>query len=82
MFYIYALLDPRNNSVYYIGMSKNPEQRQKDYEKCTHENSYASHNPFLVDWLVTLREQNLKPFFLVLQTTQDRKLAYIAEGQI
>lgn len=54
--FIYALLDPRNDRVRYIGSSKNPMSR------------YESHlyNKHLASWVNELRQAGLKPRMITL----------------
>lgn len=59
VFFIYALLDPRDNKVRYIGSTKNPKYR------------YLRHftrpiNPLVDVWIRELKELNLKPLMVTL----------------
>ncbi len=60
--YIYALLDPRDNSIRYIGKTIHPWSRliSHIYESKTHDHYRAR-------WIRNLSAKNLKPIFQVLK---------------
>lgn len=59
--YIYALIDPRNNLIRYIGKAKNPENRYKN-----HCNSSLDKNTHKRNWINSIRKDGLKPELLIL----------------
>lgn len=59
--YIYALIDPRDNQVRYVGKSKEPEQRLKKHI------SPPVDSP-VRQWVMELRTFNLKPEMSILET--------------
>lgn len=59
--YIYALIDPRNNLVRYIGKTNNIKQR---YYK--HLNPQKGNNTYKNNWINLLKKQGFKPEILIL----------------
>ncbi len=59
--YIYALIDPRNNQVRYIGKANNPEDRYKN-----HYNSARDKNTHKRNWINNVRKDGLRPELLIL----------------
>jgi hypothetical protein len=59
--YIYALIDPRNDHVRYIGKANNPEDRYKD-----HYNSARDKNTHKRNWINNVRKDGLRPELLIL----------------
>jgi len=59
--YIYALIDPRNNHVRYIGKANNPEDRYKN-----HYNSTRDKNTHKRNWINNVRKDGLRPELLIL----------------
>lgn len=59
--YIYALIDPRNNHVRYIGKAKSPEDRYKN-----HYNSARDKNTHKRNWINSVRKDGLRPELLIL----------------
>lgn len=69
--YIYALVDPRNKNIRYIGKANNPNQRLIQHLR--------SPLDCLKEWLNELKQENLKPILSKLEsTTHDN----IAEAEI
>ncbi len=60
---VYALSDPRDHAVHYVGMSKNPEQRLKQHVRNAPK------------WVQGLLEQGVKPVLQVLESVPDLKTA-------
>jgi len=58
--YIYALVDPENGDIRYIGKSIRPELRLKDHMNDV-SNCHRSH------WLQSLKKQGAKPDLLILE---------------
>ncbi len=59
--YIYALIDPRNNHVRYIGKAKNPDERYKN-----HFNSARDRNTHKRNWINSVRKDGFRPELLIL----------------
>jgi len=68
---IYALIDPRDNSVHYIGMSKQPEYRLSQHFYRKFGGAY--------DWLQELLQQGLQPLLSILETTENEQYAFTRE---
>lgn len=62
--YIYALIDPRDNQVRYIGKTKNVEKRLKEHLNRSTITKKGS-------WIKSLKEQNLKPSIQIIDTTSN-----------
>ena len=62
---IYGLYDPRDDSLRYIGKSKNSAQRFKG-----HLSDFKRTTPVYL-WIHQLRALGLKPYFLVLEEAED-----------
>lgn len=59
--FIYALIDPRYETVRYIGKSNNPESRyQNHYNKSRDKNTHKR------NWINNIRKDNLRPEILIL----------------
>lgn len=71
MWHLYALVDPSDESVFYIGLSKYPEERRH-----IHESNHASAAMHMVR---TLRDMGFPPFLKILATYTDYKKAAAAE---
>lgn len=65
--FIYALLDPRDGSVKYIGKSKNVKSRYS-----YHINEYKSKKiSKKINWIKSLRKLDLKPELLIIDEVED-----------
>lgn len=74
LFFIYALIDPRDNKVRYIGSTKNPKYR------------YLRHftrpiNPLVDAWINELAKFELKPRMMTLAEANGRVSANMLEYQ-
>ncbi len=61
--FIYALVDPRNNRVRYIGKSDDPQKRLLEHYK---ETISKNHNPYMTRWLNKLSRMSLEPEVMVV----------------
>ena len=61
---IYALVDPNDNTVRYVGASTNPEQR------LNHHNELGVGSQAKCDWLSGLMEKGQRPVIRILETCQ------------
>lgn len=59
--YIYALIDPRDNKVRYIGKANNPFNRYKN-----HFNSSRDKNTHKRNWINSIRKDGFRPELLIL----------------
>lgn len=77
--YIYALVDPREGEIRYVGKSQNPHHRLCEHYR----HSNAKYNPHKYAWLIGLRTIGLAPETKILETVQfgawqDREKFWIA----
>jgi len=63
--YIYALIDPTNQNLRYIGKTVNPHNRLKQHL------SDKDDSPHKVNWINKLQRQGLKPVLSVLEVCTD-----------
>lgn len=61
MVFIYALIDPRNNEVRYIGQTKNRTIRYKQHKQDQDENA-AKH-----EWIAEIKSLGLEPGYTILE---------------
>lgn len=62
--FIYALIDPRDNQVRYIGKSNKPGQRLIDH--LSESRICKKHGSLKVNWIKSLLKLNLKPELLII----------------
>jgi hypothetical protein len=76
MNYIYALGDPRNNEIYYIGKtSRAPNYRFKE-----HIEQAIKHNKSIKDkWILELLSKDIEPTLSILEITDDKNNIYKIE---
>ena len=68
---IYALIDPRDSTVHYIGMSKQPEYRLSQHIQRKYGSAY--------DWIQELLQKSLQPLLSILETTENEQYALTRE---
>lgn len=71
---IYALVDPRDMAIRYIGMSKDVLTRFKRHLACNDANAEK------IQWLQELEEEGLTPYCMILSLVKGEKLAKIRES--
>ena len=72
-YHVYALLDPRDQKVYYIGMSRRPEVRLIEH---TSQKAYK----LRYAWIKALEQQGLRPLLKIIETAgKDRAYAFKRE---
>lgn len=59
--YIYALIDPRNNQIRYVGKANNPYERYKN-----HFNSARDKNTHKRNWINNVRKDGFRPELLII----------------
>ena len=64
---IYALVDPRDGLIRYVGRSANPNRRMKDHVLA------RGSNELLKAWLEELIKEKVKPLMIILDTCQSEK---------
>lgn len=65
MIYIYGLIDPRTHEICYVGQSVHYLTRYRQHLADTRDTSK-------VQWIAELRQSELEPWLVVLDTAQDR----------
>lgn len=60
--YVYALVDPRDERVRYIGCSINPHERLFRGHCC------KSHSPDIREWIAELRSESLRPRVVIIDS--------------
>ncbi len=79
--HIYALVDPRNDEIRYIGKTVRPHQRLRDHINDRGHGNHKSH------WIADLRSQGLEPYMVLLETSfgqapwQEAERHWIARGK-
>lgn len=63
--YIYGLIDPRNQQLRYIGVTKNPAARRRAHRRLQHTKDKRS------SWITSLRKKGLKPEFFIIEETDE-----------
>lgn len=61
---LYELVDPRNGEPFYIGITTNPKQRQRDH--CATHKKEMKDNPLKTQRVVEIKSAKLKPAIRVL----------------
>lgn len=74
MYAVYALIDPRDNTVRYIGITEDVYARFQQHINCSGNNFDKN------TWLMELREQNIMVVMTTLETTEDRGYAIVREA--
>lgn len=78
-FYIYALIDPRDRAVRYVGCTVDPKKR---YYAHLAAQMMAEGNRAWCDWVDELRALRLRPEMVVLDTRIGIRAAHISEQAI
>jgi len=80
MFYVYNLIDPRDNSIFYVGKGKG--NRMFRHEQYTLNNKLPNGNKFLFDKIKEIKTCNLEIVYKKVFETEDEMLAYEFENKI
>jgi len=64
---VYALADPRSDSIYYVGRSNNPDRRLRDHLKGGEHET----NPDKDAWIAELRDAEMKPQLVIVEDVAD-----------
>ena len=75
--WIYALIDPRDETVKYIGKSKRPKARLREHIRRTYDS-----NSKKCAWIRKLLKVGLKPYIKILLETNEKEYAYWEEFYI
>lgn len=70
---IYALIDPRDNTVCYVGMSMDVELRYSHHINCSGDNYLK------IRWIQELQSQGLQPRLSILESVKGRHTAFQRE---
>ena len=73
--YIYALVDPRDNHVRYIGKANKPEDRYKN-----HFNSSRDKNTHKRNWINSVRKDGFRPELLIIDEVSIDNWQYCIAG--
>lgn len=69
--FIYALIDPRNDHVRYIGKANNPKDRYKN-----HFNSTRDKNTHKRNWINSVRKDGLRPELVIIDEVPESEWIY------
>jgi predicted GIY-YIG superfamily endonuclease len=69
MYVIYALVDPRDNTVRYVGMTSDVYKRFFEHTQCGGSNFEKN------AWIMEMRDQNVMPLMVELERTESQALA-------
>jgi len=80
MFYVYNLIDPRSNSIFYVGKGKG--NRMYRHEQYTLNSKYPNGNKLLYEKIKDIKDNNLEVIYKKVYETEDEFLAYEVENKI
>jgi len=69
---VYALIDPRDDSIHYIGQSRQPEFRLSQHIQRSYGSTYA--------WIQELLQQGLQPILKIVESLEDERQAEVREN--
>jgi hypothetical protein len=73
MYYVYALIDPRDNLIHYVGLTGNvPTRRLADH--------LSDRSSVKGEWLLSVLDSGFMPSFVVLQHADDLEQAHMRES--
>jgi hypothetical protein len=72
---VYALVDPRDQTMRYIGVTKHPERREVDHYQDEENNQRK------IDWIAGLRAAGLRPIMRQLEVVDGKQAAEAREAQ-
>ncbi len=73
---IYALADPRDDSIRYVGCSSDPAKRLRE-----HLRSKADNNEEKMAWIAELRDASMLPRLVILEEVEDSQRAWEREDR-
>lgn len=68
-YYVYVLADPRDNTIHYVGMSKNPQKRLSEHLLCKEPNQGKT------AWIQGLKRVQMEPILRIIDQAEDREAA-------
>lgn len=71
---IYTLVDPRDGTVRYVGMSNNPQKRYQQHYSC----GYAAADS-VKSWIRELKELETKPLLFIVEEVDNYDAAWMRE---
>lgn len=80
MFYVYNLIDPRDNSIFYVGKGKG--NRMYKHEQYVLNDKLPNGNKLLFDKIKDIKLNNLEIIYKKIFETEDEMLAYEIENKI
>lgn len=80
MFYVYNLIDPRDNSIFYIGKGKG--NRMYKHEQYALNNKLPNGNKNLFDKIIEIKLNNLEIIYNKVLETEDEMEAYEFENKL
>src|SRR5260370_38321397 len=73
--FIYELIDPRTETVAYVGITTNPNSRLQQHVNCMDENNEK------IEWIQQLQKEALEPRMKILEIVETREEAIEKEKQ-
>lgn len=80
MFYVYNLIDPRDNSIFYVGKGKG--NRMYKHEQYVLNNKLPNGNKVLFDKIMEIKLNNLEIIYKKVFETEDEMTAYEFENKL
>ncbi len=74
MYSVYTLVDPRDYSIHYVGISVNPEERHRYHIT----QLYGNYDKVL--WVKALQQYNLLPILKIIEACEERNTALQRES--
>src|SRR5690348_3565294 len=71
---VYRLVDPRDRTVFYVGITNNPEARLKQHLACN------GSNPDKDAWIQEICQQGLQPLMEIIERPEMRHQAQLREA--
>lgn len=75
LYFIYELIDPRTETVAYVGITTDPNSRLQQHVNCVDENNEK------IEWIQQLQKEALEPRMKILEIVETREEAIEKEKQ-